>query len=103
MSNLTIEAIGLAAGLTSLLSSLPQMVANLRNPDMACQQSPARNAFQCAGNALWLVYGLSVGSLAMVLFSSLGIVMAGILLWQVVRSLQSQSATSGVVPKAAVV
>ncbi|MEM1360936.1 MAG: hypothetical protein AAGF94_04395 [Pseudomonadota bacterium] len=90
MCPLTIEAIGLAAGLTNLVSSLPQLIANLKNPSDACKQSPLRNACQCLGNALWLVYGLSVGSFAMILFSSLGSLMAAALLWQVIRSHQSR-------------
>lgn len=81
-----IELIGLLAGLTNLVSSVPQLAANLRNPELARGQSAARNACQCAGNALWLVYGLSIGSFAMTLFSSLGCMMAGLLLWQVLSA-----------------
>ena len=89
MELMSIELVGLMAGLTNLVSSVPQLVANLRNPDCAAGQSAGRNACQCAGNALWLVYGVSVGSLAMTLFSSLGSVMAGLLLWQVLSAARS--------------
>ncbi|MEM9433187.1 MAG: hypothetical protein AAGA12_04640 [Pseudomonadota bacterium] len=89
MNPLTIEMIGLAAGLTNLSSSIPQLIANLRNPDAASKQSPSRNACQCAGNVLWLVYGIAVNSVAMMIFSTLGSVMAGLLLAQVLSAARS--------------
>lgn len=82
----SIEMIGLLAGLTNLASSVPQLIANLRCPEKACGQSPSRNALQCSGNALWLVYGASIGSMAMTIFSTLGCAMAGLLLWQVLKA-----------------
>lgn len=86
MSCIPIELLGFVAGLTNLASSVPQLIANLKNPINASKQSPSRNACQCAGNTLWLVYGISVGSIAMTVFSSLGSVMAALLLWQVLRA-----------------
>ncbi|MEM6899075.1 MAG: hypothetical protein AAF583_04810 [Pseudomonadota bacterium] len=83
MENYVIELIGLAAGLTTLVSSVPQLVANLRDPESARKQSPMRNALQCVGNALWLLYGGAVGSLVMVVFSTMGCLMAACLLVQV--------------------
>ena len=82
----SVELLGFAAGLTNLASSVPQLVANLRAPDCAAKQSASRNAFQCAGNAMWLGYGVSLGSLPMMAFSTLGCAMAGLLLWQVVKA-----------------
>ena len=81
-----VELVGFVAGLTNLVSSIPQLIANLRNPNSAAQQSAARNACQAAGNGMWLVYGLTVGSLAMSTFSTLGTLMAGALLIQVHRA-----------------
>ena len=85
MCNTYIELIGIIAGLTNLLSSAPQLIDNLRNPDRASGQNASRNALQCAGNGMWLFYGVSIGSLAMTTFSTLGSVMAALLFWQVVR------------------
>jgi uncharacterized protein with PQ loop repeat len=82
----SVELLGFAAGMTNLTSSVPQLVSNLRSPDCAARQSPSRNALQCGGNALWLAYGVSVGSLSMTAFSSLGCLMAATLLWQVLKA-----------------
>ncbi len=86
MEMLSIELLGFAAGAVNLFSSVPQLLANLRNPDLARGQSVLRNAFQCAGNALWLIYGLKVGSIAMATFALLGCLMACILLMQTLKS-----------------
>ena len=81
-----VEAVGFMAGLTNLMSSVPQLFANLKSPDCAASQSGLRNAFQAAGNGMWLVYGLAAGSIAMSTFSTLGCLMAGVLFWQVRRA-----------------
>ena len=86
MDTVSIELLGFAAGLINLTSSVPQLVANLRNPDCAAKQSASRNALQCAGNGMWLAYGISVGSMSMTTFSSLGCLMAGTLFWQVLKA-----------------
>lgn len=85
MTYATIEMIGIIAGLTNLLSSVPQLIDNLRNPGRASGQNASRNALQCMGNGMWLFYGVSIGSLAMTTFSTLGCIMAAVLFWQVVR------------------
>lgn len=82
MDPFQLELLGFVAGATTLTSSVPQLLANLRNPNLACGQSPTRNILQCSGNALWLVYGMMIGSLAMATFASLGMIMAGLLAYQ---------------------
>lgn len=82
MDTYLIEVLGFLAGFTTLCASLPQLLANLRDPKRACAQSPARNALQSAGNALWLVYAMSTGSIAMMCFSTLGCLMGLALLAQ---------------------
>lgn len=82
MDLVQIELLGFVAGATNLFSSVPQLFANLSNPCLAKTQSCARNAFQCAGNSLWVIYAISVGSLSMMIFASLGSAMAGFLLVQ---------------------
>jgi len=77
-----IEVLGFAAGGTTLISSLPQLLANLRNEELARSQSLSRNCLQSAGNALWLAYGISAGSVSMVTFAALGFLMAGGLAFQ---------------------
>lgn len=81
-----IEALGFVAGATNLMSSVPQLLANLKTPGCAANQSAARNACQAAGNGMWLAYGLASGSIAITTFSTLGCLMAGLLFWQVRRA-----------------
>lgn len=83
---LMLELLGFSAGMTTLASSVPQLLANLRAPECAANQNATRNLFQCAGNALWFVYALNVGSIAMATFSTLGCFFAALLLWQVVAA-----------------
>lgn len=80
-----IEVLGFAAGATTLISSAPQLVANMRNQDLARGQSLARNCLQSAGNGLWFVYGASVGSTSMLTFAGLGCLMASCLAFQTHR------------------
>ncbi|MEO9826181.1 MAG: hypothetical protein ABJF50_17405 [Paracoccaceae bacterium] len=86
MDAVSVELLGFAAGLINLVSSVPQLLANLRKPDCAATQSASRNALQCAANSMWLAYGISVGSVSMTTFSALGCLMAGILFWQVLKA-----------------
>ncbi|MEP0521941.1 MAG: PQ-loop domain-containing transporter [Hyphomicrobiales bacterium] len=85
MEMISIEILGFAAGATTLISSVPQLIANLRNQDLARGQSLARNCLQSAGNALWFIYGASVGSTSMVTFAGLGCLMATCLALQTHR------------------
>ena len=85
MDVFVIEMLGFAAGATTLVSSLPQLIANLRNQDLALGQSLSRNCLQSAGNALWFIYGASVGSTSMITFAGLGCLMAGCLALQTYR------------------
>lgn len=86
MDMIQIEILGFVASATNLFSSVPQLLANLRNPQLACGQSVSRNCFQCAGNGLWMLYGVTVGSLSMTTFATLGCVMAGGLVFQTLRA-----------------
>lgn len=80
-----IEILGFAAGATTLVSSVPQLIANLQNQELARGQSLSRNCLQSAGNALWFIYGASVGSTSMVTFAGLGFLMASCLAFQTYR------------------
>ena len=86
MEPVYLEVLGFVAGATNLCSSVPQLRANLSNPDLAKGQSTSRNCLQCAGNGLWLAYGVSAGSLAMATFASLGAAMAAALIYQTLRA-----------------
>ena len=86
MDVIQIEILGFIAGATNLFSSVPQLLVNLRYPQRACGQSVSRNCFQCAGNALWMLYGIFVGSESMSTFAALGCAMAGGLIFQTMRA-----------------
>ncbi len=90
-----IEALGFAAGATTLISSVPQLIANLRDQNLARGQSLSRNCLQASGNALWLVYGFAVGSTAMTTFAGLGCLMASCLALQTCRVQLSRHKTAG--------
>ena len=85
MDVMFVEALGFAAGATTLVSSVPQLIANLRDQALALGQSLSRNCLQAAGNALWFVYGTSVGSASMITFAGLGCLMASCLALQTYR------------------
>lgn len=85
MEFVSIEVLGFAAGATTLVSSVPQLIANLRDYDLAKGQSLSRNCLQSTGNALWFVYGATVGSTSMILFAGLGCLMASCLAFQTYR------------------
>lgn len=97
-----VEAIGFLAGLTNLFSSVPQLIANLKSPDCAADQSAARNICQAAGNGMWLCYGLAIGSLAMSTFSTLGCAMAAALFLQVRKAKSARNATTLQTPGSAI-
>lgn len=80
-----IELLGFIAGGTTLVSSVPQLLANLRDKELARTQSLSRNLLQAAGNALWFLYGASVSSTSMVTFAGLGCFMAICLALQTYR------------------
>ena len=65
-----IEFLGFSAGAITLVSSVPQLIANLRNQELAMAQSLSRNCLQSVGNGLWLGYGVTVGSASMTTMSS---------------------------------
>lgn len=94
MDLISIEVLGFMAGATNLFSSVPQLLANIRNPELACGQSLSRNCFQCAGNGLWIIYGVSVGSISMTTFASLGCAMAFGLIFQTMRAKMTGSPRS---------
>jgi len=85
------DLIGYLAGFTTLISTVPQLVANFRKPGIAASQSAWRNALQAAGNLLWLLYALVVDATPMILFASTGLFLAICLCLQVVRSQPPQA------------
>lgn len=91
MDIMFVETVGFAAGATTLVSSVSQLIANLRDQALALGQSLSRNCLQSAGNALWFVYAISVGSTSMITFAGLGCLMASCLALQTYRVQRSGS------------
>lgn len=87
---MSIELVGWFAGTLLLLSSVPQLVANLRDRNLAKHQSPVRNLLQCGGNALWLVYAIVTDVPAMKVFAALGTLMAAALFIQVMNARRAE-------------
>jgi uncharacterized protein with PQ loop repeat len=90
---MNIELIGWLAGILLLMSSTPQLAANLRDPELAKHQSPARNFLQCSGNFLWLIYAIMADVQAMKVFAALGTIMAAALFMQVIYARRADTSS----------
>lgn len=78
------EVIGIAAGGSNMISTVPEIMANIGDLDRAASQTPWRPALQLLGNALWLVYGLREEKRVIVFFSAAGTLFASIALLQTI-------------------
>jgi len=65
MENWMMEAVGLLAGSMTTLSMVPQALQAYKTRSVA-DISSAMYLLLCAGIALWIVYGLLIGSLAVI-------------------------------------
>jgi uncharacterized protein with PQ loop repeat len=80
------NAVGLAAGTIICASSLPQIVANLRDPEASRHQNLTRNILMTVGNCLWVWFGTSMGAYPVVIFCSIGAILNASLSVQCLRS-----------------
>jgi MtN3 and saliva related transmembrane protein len=71
--------IGLAAGACTTLSFLPQVVRTVRTRDTQGLSLWMYLIFT-SGVALWLVYGLAIGDLAVALCNGVTLLLAGVVL-----------------------
>lgn len=78
--------IGLVAGMLVCISSIPQVVANLRNPKASRDQNVSRNILMIAGNALWVWYGIHAGTLPIVVFCGISVILNVCLTAQCLRA-----------------
>ena len=81
--------IGSAAGCIGLYSFVPQVVKCCRSGDVAAI-SLRMFAVRTFGLLLWTVYGFALGSLPVVIFSALGLVLSSVILVLKVRGSRSQ-------------
>ena len=83
--------IGSAAGCIGLYSLLPQVVKCCRTGDVAAI-SLRMFAVRIFGLLLWTVYGYALGSLPVLIFSALGLVLSTVILVLKVRGSRTQPA-----------
>ena len=79
MSPFAIESVGAAAALLTTFCWLPQAVRTIRLRDTRAISFPAQLAF-AAGLALWLVYGVLIGSWPLILANFVSLALVGVIL-----------------------
>src|SRR5690349_9474399 len=82
--------IGSAAGCIGLYSLVPQVMKCCRSDDVAAI-SLRMFAVRTFGLLLWTVYGFALGSLPVLVFSALGLILSSVILVLKVRGSRSQS------------
>ena len=83
--------VGFAAGCIGLYSFVPQVLKCCRTGDTAAI-SLRTFAVRTFGLLLWTVYGFALGSLAVLVFSALGLVLSAVILVLKVRGSRLQEA-----------
>jgi MtN3 and saliva related transmembrane protein len=82
--------IGSAAGCIGLYSFVPQVVKCCRSGDVAAI-SLRMFAVRTFGLLLWTVYGFALGSMPVLVFSALGLILSSVILVLKVRGTRSRS------------
>ena len=77
--SIPIETIGLAAGSLTTASFIPQVFKILRERNTAGISLVMYGAFNL-GVALWLVYGIAVGSVSITISNAVTLALAGVVL-----------------------
>lgn len=76
----SVEILGLAAGALTTVSFVPQVMKTWRTRSTA-DISLGMFVLFCAGLVLWTLYGLALGSLPIVLWNAITLVLAGAILF----------------------
>jgi MtN3 and saliva related transmembrane protein len=82
--------LGVAAGCIGLYSLVPQVVKCCRTGDVAAI-SLRMFAVRVFGLLLWTVYGFALGSLPILIFSALGLVLSSVILFLKARGSRLQA------------
>jgi MtN3 and saliva related transmembrane protein len=82
---------GFAAGCIGLYSFVPQVVKCCRTGDVAAI-SLRMFAVRTFGLLLWTIYGYALGSLPVLIFSALGLVLSSVILFLKIRGPRMQPA-----------
>lgn len=86
-----LTALGLAAGLCTSMSFVPQVLKAWREGDTEAISKRMYVASLIA-YGLWIVHGLMIASLPVILFNALNVVLAGLILVLKLRSLKAVGA-----------
>ncbi len=79
MTSLNSEIIGFAAGTLTTLCWAPQVVKILRTRDAKAISLLTQAAFTL-GCALWLIFGLSIGSASVIAFNAVTVALSALIL-----------------------
>jgi uncharacterized protein with PQ loop repeat len=82
-TGVVVEVLGFAAGATIMVSAVPQLVANIRNPQASANQSITRNIALVAGNIMWVAYGLMINAPSITMMCVVAAVLNGAVAMQV--------------------
>ncbi len=87
-------ALGMAAGLCTSLSFLPQVIKAWREGDT---EAISRRMYvvSLTAFALWIVHGIMIGSVPVVLFNGVQLVLAGIVLALALRGQRADAGAGG--------
>jgi MtN3 and saliva related transmembrane protein len=86
--------VGFAAGCIGLCSFLPQVLKYCRTGETAAI-SLRMFALRTLGPLLWTIYGFALGSLPVLIFSALGLVLSSVILVLKVRGSRARRAGEG--------
>jgi MtN3 and saliva related transmembrane protein len=75
-----IEYIGITAGILTTFSFLPQVIKIWQTRDVSSISLIMYSLF-CIGVAMWLIYGISLGSFSLILANAVTLVLAGCVLF----------------------
>ena len=92
MQTMLATLIGSAAGCIGLYSLVPQVVKCCRTGDTAAI-SLRMFAVRTFGLLLWTIYGFALGSLPVLIFSALGLVLSSVILVLKIRGSRTQLAS----------
>ncbi len=79
MPSFEVEAVGMMAAIVTTLCWVPQAVRILRTRDTRAISLVTQSAFTC-GIALWLAYGVLIGSLPIIAANAVTLVLVGAIL-----------------------
>ena len=78
------ELLGYLAGICTAIVFLPQSIQTIKTKNVS-GLSPQTYIIYCIGMVSWILYGVYLHSVQMMLFNSISLIFAGIILYMIVR------------------